>query len=248
MKEVAMHRYAALLLCCALAVCAGVVAAPAPFPRPSRQSGPWFDGWDKPVDPMGDCRFDRKGDRLTMHVPGRRHTLNVEAGRLSAPRLLRNVEGDFAVQVRLSSIPDVSKGGRRRAGLLVTDGKSFVRLQRSLDRGYVTTEIDKRGSGHHEIHMSGGWPNNWMYLRLERRVDHFLLMCSPDGRKWIQTTDPWSIRWPLSVEMSRKVKVGVLAEAAAEAVEPVFDQFLLSPPPYRSPMGQVDLLLDEGNQ
>jgi hypothetical protein len=51
-----MNRYAAMLLCAV--VPAAVLAAPAPAPR---TSGPWFDGWDKPVDPLGDCRFERKG-------------------------------------------------------------------------------------------------------------------------------------------------------------------------------------------
>jgi hypothetical protein len=199
------------------------------------------------VDPLSDCRFDRRGDTLTIAVPGRGHTLDVEAGRLNAPRLLRDVEGNFAVQVRLRNVPDVSKGGRRRGGLLVTDGKSFVRLQRSLDRGYVTSEIDKLDSGHHERSTDSGWPGNGMYLRIERRGDRFLLMCSENGRKWTQTTDPFSIRWPQEVEMSRKVKVGVLVEAAVHGVEPMFDQFLLTPPPYRSPAGQIDIRLDEGN-
>jgi hypothetical protein len=48
-----MPRFGVLLLC---PLVAGVLmAAPAPFPK----SGPWFEGWDKPV---GDRRFDRDGD------------------------------------------------------------------------------------------------------------------------------------------------------------------------------------------
>ena len=63
-----MHRRAALLLSCALAAVV-VTAAPAPVARP------WFAGWGRPVDPAGDCQFDRQGDKLTIHVPGGGHGL-----------------------------------------------------------------------------------------------------------------------------------------------------------------------------
>jgi hypothetical protein len=49
-----MSRLAALLLCAL--VTAGMTAAPAPFPKP------WITGWYKP---LGEGRFDRKGDKLT---------------------------------------------------------------------------------------------------------------------------------------------------------------------------------------
>ena len=36
-----------LLLCCAAT---SILAAPAPLPRRERESGPWFTGWDRPVN------------------------------------------------------------------------------------------------------------------------------------------------------------------------------------------------------
>jgi hypothetical protein len=47
-----MHRFAVSLLCALVTGgIAGLVAAPAPFPR-----SPWATGWEKPVDAVGDCR------------------------------------------------------------------------------------------------------------------------------------------------------------------------------------------------
>jgi hypothetical protein len=118
-----MPRLAALSLLGAL-VASGLVAAPAPFPRPDR-AGPWVTGWDTPVDPVGDCRFDRDGDKLTITVPGSK-------GRSSDFSLLRDVEGDFVLQVRMA----VSFPGA--AGILLVDGKQ--RLQVTLAQVGETTE------------------------------------------------------------------------------------------------------------
>ena len=120
-----MHRPAALLLC---ALAGGLAAAPAPISRPSKETGPWFDGWDRPVDPLGDCKFARKGDRLTITVPGKGHQLDIVQGGLNAPRLLREVEGDFLVQVRVRGDyrpADLDKPGMlRQAGLVLLGSRS----------------------------------------------------------------------------------------------------------------------------
>src|SRR5207253_2814760 len=100
-------------------------AAPAPLPRP------WALGWDRPVDPLGDCRFERAGEVLTITVPGERHGLEASGRYLNAPRLLRDVKGDFS-SVRVGG--GLRPGGRNRcrsAGLVVTDGRALVRLVRT---------------------------------------------------------------------------------------------------------------------
>lgn len=103
-----MHRFAALMLSCALVAGAVVVGAPAPLPRPSDV---WFTGWDEPEEGTGKCRFDRTGDRLTMTLSGR-------TGRPSGCWLSRVVEGDFVAQIRVRGNFRPSSGnGSRHAGL-----------------------------------------------------------------------------------------------------------------------------------
>src|SRR5258708_4623953 len=71
--EVSMCRLANFSLLGALLAFAGSMAAPAPL----RRSSPvWTVGWDKPVDTLGLCRFDRDGDKLTLTVPGKEDRIN----------------------------------------------------------------------------------------------------------------------------------------------------------------------------
>lgn len=77
----------ALLLACA------ALAAPAPQPL--------LPGWGKPVDPDKDCKFRRGKDSLTIEMPGGDHDYDTARKRLNAPRLVREFEGDFEIQVRI---------------------------------------------------------------------------------------------------------------------------------------------------
>src|SRR5690348_4213586 len=64
-RRPAMLAYPVPLLTGALSL---VVGAPVPLPKP------WIGGWDKPVNPLGDCWFNRHGDKLRVTVPGRGHS------------------------------------------------------------------------------------------------------------------------------------------------------------------------------
>src|SRR5437763_144727 len=113
-----MPRCAALVPC-ALAALA-VRATPVPPPRP------WVTGGNKPVDPDGDCRFDRDGDKLTISIPGKDQTLY--DSELNAPRLLRDVAGDFVVEVRVSGMFEPTAWSKdslafKEGGILLPAGK-----------------------------------------------------------------------------------------------------------------------------
>jgi regulation of enolase protein 1 (concanavalin A-like superfamily) len=233
-KEVPMHHLAARLLCAFVAggvvAAAGLVAAPAPFPRPVRVRGPWYDGWHQPIDPVGDSRFDRQGDRLTITIPATR-------GRDRAARLLRDVEGDFVVQVRVGGI-SCTQGvkGFRRAGLVLPLGQGFVKLQ------WLTARRANEQPFYFHVRYSDPtqpsslfWysygdryppPGNPAYLRLERRGDLLTLKVSADGEQWKrgEAFRFQGFRWP------HRLKVGVIAEAGADTTfKAVFDQFRLTP-------------------
>jgi regulation of enolase protein 1 (concanavalin A-like superfamily) len=198
-----MHRFAVLLLCALLAV-AGGVAAPAPLSRPSEV---WSTGWDRPVDPVGDCRFERKGDKLTLTVPARE-------GRKTPPRLLRDVEGDFVVQVR------VCPSGHR-AGLVLTGGLILFCFERSDGPvPLVVTNLRKTRS-----YREGPPLAKPAYLQLTRQDDLLRVAYSEDGKAWIYLRTRFVIK-----PLPQGLKVGVVAEATAEGTfKAVFDQWKLSP-------------------
>jgi len=244
-----MTRFAAMLLLGAL-LAAAVVAAPAPAPR---ASGPWFDGWDRPVDPLGVCRFQRHWDRLSITVPGLKHELYVREKRLTAPRLLRAVEGDFSAQVRVGGDFRAAEGCdwvACEAGLLLTDQKNFIWFVREAARGApeVASDAIRRPGyclcvklnpemGCSSMMSFWGPPlETPAYLRLERRGSRLTTKVSQDGVRWESATFPSLLKLLRSIKMPQKVKVGVVAEAigvlpdasASGTYKAVFDQFKLT--------------------
>jgi regulation of enolase protein 1 (concanavalin A-like superfamily) len=210
-------------------------------PAPAGQQ-PWVTGWDRPVDPKGDCSIERKGDRLTITVPGEGHEVDIasRSNRMNGPRLLRDVEGDFVVEVRVSGDNWASEQeGFRGAGLLVADAdkghgltlKVQVRCTVSgrdkLSEWVMSEEHHPRGfavfapAGHNRTTR----PRRSTYFRLERRGDAWRRSWSEDSNKWHEYSEALKMRLP------RKLKVGVLAEADAEGeFKVVFDKFRLSRP------------------
>jgi regulation of enolase protein 1 (concanavalin A-like superfamily) len=242
--EVPMSRLAAFLPYALLA--ATVTAAPIPPPRP------WVQGWDRPVDPVGDCRFVRRGDKLTITVPaGEARRLDRRCVRKAAPRLLRDVEGGFAVQVRVAcdfrrpAGPGDALHGM--AGILVTDGKTTVRVERAVtwtEDGareadlYVASETANMGSGTSPKCLTTEKPG---HLRLRRRGGTLAVECSEDGLRWTPVAVPdatlgFEVMWKAEglpfhwLGLRQKVKVGVVAEVSPGGEFTArFDQFKLTP-------------------
>lgn len=177
-------------------------------------------GWGTIVDPDGDCRFTVERDRLAIAVPGRVHALSAERGQVNAPRVLREVEGDFVAEVRVSGgFPAGAESlvpGRRpfhAAGLILwRDPGSYLRLERAsmvVDGrtvSYLNFEIRDDGrwlragdSAEHPLPADGD-----VWLRLDRRGGKVRASVSIDG-------DRWSSLKPLEVELPRRVRVGVAA-------------------------------------
>jgi len=214
-----------------LIVCAAL-ADPAPVNRP------WVTGWDKPVDPDKDCKFIRYKDTLTIEVPpGKNHGLAVEIDLTNAPRLLRDVEGDFVAQVRVEGtfLPSENSSNRQRlsfigAGLvLMKEERTYIRLERAA--------LHVRGEIKHytnwELREDGKWllagntgvqplEDEAAYLRLQRKGDKLLASVSHDGKEWKELK-------PLEVKLPAKLKLGVsLSTSSMDAFAPQFDQFQLT--------------------
>jgi hypothetical protein len=229
-----MTRFAAWLLGIFVAAAAGVlVAAPAPFPRAGRV-GPWVDGWDRPVGPKG-CRFDRQGDRLTVTVPAG------HAGATPASLLRDRIGADF----RPADLAVENVG--RQAGIILSDGKSSLRLGRVAWRdnhpgtSYPPLSLDvplKPGSL--TRYFDGPPVTGAAFLRLLRRAEVLSLSFSLDGKAWTALTRlarqggklQWehSRNWEVRLRLPRTMKVGVVAEASTSGpFTAVFDHFKLTP-------------------
>jgi regulation of enolase protein 1 (concanavalin A-like superfamily) len=131
--------------------------------------------------------------------------------------VLRDIEGDFIAQVKVSG--NVEHSGRglseryvpyHGAGsLLLVDGRTYVRLERAAiaqpDGGgahYANFELRKEGS--RMSNDSREIPNRDFYLRWERRGGQVIGSVSQDGRQWLPLE-------PIAVELPKRVKLGVVA-------------------------------------
>jgi regulation of enolase protein 1 (concanavalin A-like superfamily) len=189
--------------------------SPAPWTGPTRGQA----DWGEPIIPDGDCTvdLDRYGNKIKIVVPGTPHVLSAELGRLNAPRILRDVDGDFDASVKVAGIFHPSGRATLKeytspyhgAGILLwQDEDNYVRLEIASDlqhgkpRPYVNFEYRKDGA----LVASRGLKNKdgSSYLRLKRRGDVIHAAFGPDGSGW--TSFP-----PLWVKLNDRLKVGVSA-------------------------------------
>lgn len=130
------------------------------------------------VNPYGDCAYTL-ADGLVIHAANCR---DLWANNLSAPRLVRPVEGDFAVQATCCRVmPDRPAIG----GLLLWQDKAnYLRLtwgQHGPDQVAFAGALDNRNL----IIGRGSLPNaGRVMLRLERRGNQAHALCSADGQQW----------------------------------------------------------------
>lgn len=70
-------------------------ALAAPAPDPSAK------GWGNPIDPDRDCKIRRDGSALNVEMPGIDHDYDPFRKRTNAPRILREIDGEFDLRVRV---------------------------------------------------------------------------------------------------------------------------------------------------
>src|SRR5581483_5281963 len=165
------------------------------------------------------------------------HALCIEEDRMNAPRVVRPVEGDFIIQVRVAGTfppPGRSLVPTRRpfygAGLLVwKDAKTYVRLERCEVRFEDDTMTcyanwESRVNGNFARMGGAGeldFKNESVWLRVERRGDALIGSVSPDGVRWTALE-------PMTIDLPRTVLVGVAAgQNTTVGYEPVFEHFRL---------------------
>ena len=216
-------RVVAMLLCAVIAF--SVTAAPAPVykPKPPRV---WFDGWDDPIDKAGGCKITRKGEKLTLIVPG--------SNPGNPALLLREVEGDFVLEVRVSSESDsaVCVGDRKAGVVLVIDGthsrmnrvtEAGVGIVSGLFRSELTVNRQSMGCA---VGILGQNIANISHFRVRRKGNELIWEAKEDGTEWTTMNNGFT-----ALALPKKIKIGVSAEATAPGPFNVeFDQFRLTKP------------------
>jgi regulation of enolase protein 1 (concanavalin A-like superfamily) len=177
-------------------------------------------GWGQPFNPDGDCAIDVEDNGLVIRVPRTPHDLSAEMGRVNAPRVLQDVEGDFSAQVQVcgairpTALPSVPGRVAYQAGglLLWADNRNYIRLERAaLNREGMIQPLaafEARVRGELAGARSCELPDQDAWLRLERRGNRLFGSVSLDGQEWTRLE-------PLEVELPAKVRVGVTAVNAA---------------------------------
>ena len=197
--------------------------------------------WGIPEDPDGDCTFRDDLGRLTIAIPGTPHALSAEIGKTNGPRVLREVDGDFCIEVKVSGAlpadPHSPMPGRWAyfgAGLLVwQDNKNYVRFERA--RMLMQPAGQWRCWPCFELRAGAKVARTWQLtdgtlddrkpatLRLVRRGTTLCASYSQDAGDWKDLP-------PLKIDFDAKVQVGVVAcHSTRTGFEAVFERLRIGP-------------------
>jgi regulation of enolase protein 1 (concanavalin A-like superfamily) len=192
-------------------------AAGTPEPEPT---GRQLEGWGLAIDTDKDCELTPQEKKLTMRVPGAWHDLNPDTGKLNSPRVLREVEGDFVIKVKVEGeFKPAEKSTNPRgvpyhgAGILIwSDSDNFIRLERGalLRRNKITTTVafeEREGGYRGAVHNITSQPGP-VYLRLERKGSRISGAVSTNDSNW-------SVLKPIDTVWPAKLKVGLSAVSSS---------------------------------
>jgi regulation of enolase protein 1 (concanavalin A-like superfamily) len=199
-------------------------------PKPELE-GTDVAGWGKAIDPDGDCKIKAERNALVMNVPGKLHDLNADIDKYNAPRVLREVERNFTVQVKIvGEFKPGTKALREKTlpynggGIFVwRDSDNFIRLERGavVNRGKIGTFaiFEEREGGSRGAQHNGALTPGTAYLKLERRGNRIYGFTSKDGKHWTELK-------PIDTVWSGPLKVGVNAINSSDAPFQVrFEEF-----------------------
>jgi RNA polymerase sigma factor (sigma-70 family) len=191
--------------------------------QPKDAARRFLKGWGEPIDPDGDCSIDLENDQLIIKVPGKRHGLEAELSTLNAPRVLRDIEGDFIVDLKLHAEFKPGERSTSRTGfpfvgaglLLWSDPGNYIRLERAAivtGKRLVPYFLFEERRDRRPVPPGGGIeanPEEATFLRLERKGDRVTGSVSADGIKW----NAFPAR---TVRLPTKLKLGVAAVSSSE--------------------------------
>jgi regulation of enolase protein 1 (concanavalin A-like superfamily) len=209
------------------------ISAAAPIPPEDEKTklARAYGLWDAP---QRDCSYVLKGGELRIALPAANRVFGkVRTGAMDdAPRVLREVEGDFSAVVRVTVTAPKGDGLGSRAyrsgGLLAweSDRKHFILRQCAgdIDDNRLAVWCHFRGDSNEDRMQRLRKPEDAAYLRLARTGTKLVASWSRDGKLWKEFGAP-EVTW------GTKLKVGVVAEnCTGTATEITFDEFAVTRP------------------
>jgi hypothetical protein len=148
-------------------------------------------------DPCGDGSYSLEGALVVRAANGRA----MWCRNMSAPRITRRVDGDFALEGCCG--PALADQPHMGGLLLWQDADNFLQVERGR-MGVHQLTFRGRVEGMDIIVGRGMVERDRVHLRLERRIDRVRALCSPDGEAWytLGTTE---------AGFGESVQVGLLA-------------------------------------
>jgi len=177
-------------------------------------------GFGQLVDPIGDCTVTEKDGKVLLTVPAGNHNLSgYYPTNNQAPRILKEVEGNFTATVKVSG--EFNPPARRNAnafngaGLLIWDSvREFIRVERNVwvtpDSKHLsyTPLIEHWKNGKNMTSRPGSerpfWKGKSTFLRVKRQGDEFTIGVSHDGNQWLDMDT-------VTAKLPHKIKVGIAA-------------------------------------
>ncbi|MFO0956515.1 MAG: DUF1349 domain-containing protein [Isosphaeraceae bacterium] len=186
---------------------------------------PRFPGWGDPVDPGNDCKIQLEDKALVFQVPAGTHVLKPFPEKQNAPRVLRDIEGNFVATLKISGDfrgETANPEAAQSAGLLLwQDEKNFVRLERRTGKDGEVLAIDYWKDGQPQEATPGTpWKGNSAWIRLTRRMDKLKAETSEDGKTWADLKNLGSVR------LSSRLNLGTLVtNTAPKPANARFEEF-----------------------
>ena len=180
-----------------------------PHPEPA---GKPLGAWGIAIDPDQDCQIVDKGKALEISIPNTHHDLNADNDKLNAPRVVREVTGDFTLTVKVTGgfRPSAKSTNPKAvpyigAGIVVwQDSDNYVFLGRAgINRNGKISEFaafEEREWGTRGAVNNRGIDPGGVWLRLERRNNRLLGYTSKDGQNWSRL-DPMEPTYPATLKV-----------------------------------------------
>jgi regulation of enolase protein 1 (concanavalin A-like superfamily) len=188
-------------------------AVAAPIPKGESETERIERLFGKPVDPDKDCTFRLDGKSLTITVPDKPHTIH--KGICNAPRLVRDVRGDFVAKVKaICRLPGGAKSYPCFAGMIVFQNETTfatfqVTRELQLMDGSFSACAYEDGRKIDGIAVTGSRrvePTMPLWFRMTRQGGELTHAFSYDGVEW----EPL-VRWRVHVPLDRSLSVGICA-------------------------------------